>query len=87
MSSKDRAEWYSQKLKKEWNSDNMTNQLKRLAILKKAQIKETDTYRTEIKEDYSDSIWTALNSDANSKDVDDWEVDMRLKMRYEYSEN
>jgi len=28
-----------------------------------------------------------LNSDANSKDVDDWEVDMRLKMRYEHFEN
>ena len=65
----------------------MTNQLKRLAILKKAQIEETDTHRTEIKEDYSDSIWTALNSDADSKDVDDWEVDMRLKIRYEHSEN
>ncbi len=40
-----------------------------------------------MKEDYSDSTWIALNSDADSKDVDDWEVDMRLKMRYEHPEN
>jgi hypothetical protein len=40
MSSKDKAEWYSQKLKKKQNSYNTTGQLKRLAILKKAEIKE-----------------------------------------------
>ena len=65
----------------------MTDQSKRLAILKKVKIKETDTHRTQIEEDYSDSIWIALNSDADSKDVNNWEVDMRLKTRYEHSEN
>ncbi len=87
MSSKDKVRWYLQKFKKKQNSYDTTDQSKRLAILKKAEIEETDTCRTQIKEDYSDSIWTALNSDADSKDVDDWEVDMRLKMRYEHSEN
>jgi len=87
MSSKDRAEWYSQEFKKEQNSYNTTDWLKRLAILKKVKIEETDTCRTQIEEDYSDSIWIALNSNADSKDVDNWEVDMRLKMRYEHSEN
>jgi len=87
MSSKDRVEWYSQKLKKGWNNYNMTGWLKELAILKKVEIKETNTHRTQIEEDYSDSIWIALNSDANSKDVDKWEVDMRLKTRYEHPEN
>jgi len=87
MSSKDRARWYSQRLKKKWNGYNTTGQLKRLAILKKAEIKETDTHKTQIEEDYSDSTWIALNSDADSKDVNDWEVDMRLKTRYEHSEN
>ncbi len=56
MSSKDRAKWYSQKLKKEQNSYNTTGQLKKLAILKKAEIKETDTHKTQIEEDYSNSI-------------------------------
>ena len=69
MSSKDRAEWYSQKLKKKWNSYNTTGQPKRLVILKKAEIKEINTHRTQIEEDYSDSIWIVLNSDANSEDV------------------
>ncbi len=87
MSSKDRVEWYSQKLKKEQNSYNTTDWLKRLTILKKAEIKETDTHRTQVKEDYSDSIWIALNLNANSKDVDNWEVDMKLKTKHEHLEN
>ncbi len=87
MSSKDKVRWYSQKLKKEWNNYDTTDQLKRLAILKKAEIKEIDTHKTQIKKDYSDSIWTVLNSDADLKDVDDWEVDMKLKMRYEHLKN
>jgi len=87
MSSKDKVEWYSQKLKKRQNSYNTTGQSKRLTILKKVKIKETDTHRTQIKEDYSDSIWIALNLNANSKDVNNWEVNMRLKTRYEHSEN
>jgi len=87
MSSKDKVKWYSQKLKKKQNNYNTTDWLKRLAILKKAEIKETDTHRTQIEEDYSNSIWIALNLNTDSKDVNNWEVDMRLKMRYEHSEN
>jgi len=34
----------------------MTGQLKELTILKKAEIKETDTHRIQVEEDYSDSI-------------------------------
>ena len=70
MSSKDEAEWYSQKLKKKWNSYNITDQLKELTILKKVKIEETDTHNAQIKEDYDNSIWMYLNSDANSKNVD-----------------
>ncbi len=87
MSSKDKAEWYSQRLKKRWNSYDTTGQSKRLAILKKAEIKETNTHRIQVEEDYSDSTWTALNLNADSKDVDNWEVNMRLKTRHEHSEN
>ncbi len=87
MSSKDRAEWYSQILKKKQNGYNTTDQLKRLAILKKVEIKETDTHRTQIEEDYSDSIWIALNLNTNSKNVNNWEVNMRLKIRHEHPEN
>jgi len=87
MSSKDKARWYPQRLKKGQNSYNTTGQLKGLAILKKAEIKETDTCGTQVEEDYSDSIWIALNSDTDSEDVNDWEVDMRLKMRHEHPEN
>jgi hypothetical protein len=87
MSSKDGAGWYPQKLKKKQNSYNTTGRLKGLAILKKAEIKETDTHGTQVEEDYSDSTWIALNLNANSKDVNNWEVDMRLKTRYEHPEN
>jgi len=55
--------------------------------LKKAEIKETDTHETQIEEDYSNSTWIVLNLNADSEDVNNWEVDMRLKMRYEHSEN
>ncbi len=87
MSSKDRAGWYPQKLKKEQNGYNTTGQSKRLAILKKAKIKETDTHRTQVEEDYSDSTWTALNLNADSEDVNNWEVNIGLKIRYEHSKN
>jgi len=87
MSSKDEAEWYPQILKKRQNDYNTTGRLKGLAILKKAKIKETDTHGTQIEEDYSDSTWIALNLDANSEDVNNWEVNMGLKTRHEYPEN
>jgi len=87
MSSKDKAEWYSQKLKKKQNSYNTTGRSKRLAILKKVKIKETDTHGTQIEEGYDNSTWIALNLKADSEDVNNWEVDMRLKTRYEHPEN
>ncbi len=87
MSSKDRAEWYPQILKKRQNGYNTTGWSKGLAILKKAKIKETNTHETQVEEDYSDSTWIALNLNANSEDINNWEVDMRLKMRYEHPEN
>jgi len=55
MSSKDGAGWYSQILKKKQNGYDMTGQPKGLAILKKAKIKETNTHKTQVEEDYSDS--------------------------------
>jgi len=87
MSSKDEAGWYPQKPKKGRNGYNMTGQPKKLAILEKAEIKETDTHGTQVEEDYSDSTWIALDLNANPEDVDDWEVDMGLKTRYEHPEN
>ncbi len=87
MSSKDRVKWYSQKLKKRQSSYNTTGWLKKLIILKKVEIKETDTHETQVEEDYSDSIWIALNLNADSKDVNNWEINMRLKTRYEHSKN
>jgi hypothetical protein len=67
MSSKDEAEWYPQRPKKEQNSYNTTGRLKGLAILKKAKIKETNTHETQVEEDYSDSTWIALNLNTNSE--------------------
>ncbi len=87
MSSKDRAEWYSQILKKRQNDYNMTGQLKGLAILKKVKIKEINTHETQVEEDYSDSTWIALNLNADSKDVNNREVNMRLKTRHEHLKN
>jgi len=87
MSSKDRVRWYPQELTKKQNSYDTTGQLKKLAILKKAEIKEIDTHETQIEEDYSDSIWIVLNLNADSENVDNWKVNMRLKTRYEHPEN
>ncbi len=87
MSSKDEAEWYSQILKKKQNSYNTTGWSKKLVILKKAEIKETNTHKTQIEEDYSNSTWIVLNSDTDLKNVNNWEVNMRLKTRHEHSEN
>jgi hypothetical protein len=39
----------------ETNSYDTTDQLKRLTILKKVKIKETNTHETQVKEDYSNS--------------------------------
>jgi hypothetical protein len=66
------------------NGYDTTGRPKGLAILKKAEIEETDTRGTQVEEDYSDSTWIALDSDADPEDVDDWEVDMGLKTRYEH---
>ena len=55
MSSKDRAGWYPQKPMKGQNGYDTTGRPKGLAILKKAEIKETNTHETQIEEDYSDS--------------------------------
>jgi len=55
MSSKDGAEWYPQIPKKGQNGYDTTGRLKGLAILKKAEIKETDTHKTQVEEDYDDS--------------------------------
>jgi len=87
MSSKDEAKWYPQRLKKKWNGYNTTGWLKELAILKKVKIKETNTHKTQVEEDYSDSTWIALNLNTDPEDVNNWEVDMRLKTRHEHSEN
>ncbi len=87
MSSKNGVRWYPQILKKGQNGYDTTGQLKGLAILKKAKIEETDTHETQVEEDYSNSIWIALNLNADSEDVNSWEVDMGLKMRYEHPEN
>jgi len=87
MSSKDEAEWYSQKPKKGQNGYNTTGWPKGLAILKKDKIKETNTHETQVEEDYSDSTWIALNLNADSEDVNNWEVNMRLKTRHEHPKN
>jgi hypothetical protein len=81
------AGWYPQRPKKGRNGYDTTGRPKGLAILKKAEIEETDTRGTQVEEDYSDSTWIALDSDADPEDVDDWEVDMGLKTRYEHPEN
>jgi hypothetical protein len=60
---------------------------KEISYSKKAKIKEINTCKTQVEEDYSDSTWIALNLNANSKDVNNWEVNMRLKTRYEHPEN
>jgi hypothetical protein len=54
MSSKDES-MIPTETQEETKRYNTTGQLKGLAILKKAEIKETDTHRTQVEEDYSDS--------------------------------
>jgi len=48
-----------------------TSKVKELAILETVEIKETDTCKTQIEKDYSDSIWMILNLNVNQKNIDD----------------
>ncbi len=74
-SEKDEFRWYSQKLHKKCENYNTTkwlksqSEVKELAILKKEEIKEIDTHKTQI-ENYSESIWIVLNLNADQEDVD-----------------
>jgi uncharacterized protein YwgA len=93
MSSKDESEWYSQKSHQkcedydttEWSESK--SEVKELAILEKEEIKEINTHETQTEEDYSDSVWMHLNLNVNQEDIDEWEVNMKLKNQYEHSEN
>jgi len=92
QSEKDESEWYSQKSHKKHEDYNTTEwsrskfEVKELAILEKKEIKEINTYRTQIK-DYSDSIWIVLNLNVNQENIDSWKVNMKLKNQYKHSEN
>jgi len=92
QSLKNRAEWYLQKLHEKHEDYNTTEwselrfEVKELAILKKEEIKEINTHKIQI-EDYSNSIWIILNLNADQKDINNWEVNMKLKNQYEHSEN
>jgi len=99
ISSKDRAEWWPQKLKKRHSTNYaMMSELKGLAILEKVvrdnsdEIEETDTHRTQEgdtaeAQDLEDLTWMYLDLDADPEDVDNWEVDMGLKQGYEHLKN
>ena len=63
-SEKDEFKWYLQKSHKKHKDYNTTEwselrfEVKKLVILKKKEIKKTDTHNTQIEKDYNDSIWT-----------------------------
>ncbi len=75
INSKDKAEWWLQKLKKKHNDDYiMMSKLKELAILKKVvrnntdKIEEIDICKTQIKE-LNEDIWMYLNLNADLKNI------------------
>jgi len=74
QSSKNRAEWYLQKLcekHKNYNTAEWSElrfEVKELTILEKEKIEETNIHETQI-EDYSDSIWIILNLNVNQENI------------------
>ena len=64
----------------------LRSEVKELIILEKEKIKEINIHEIQIK-DYSDSIWTVLNLNADQKDIDNWKIDMKFKKQYEHSDN
>jgi hypothetical protein len=68
---------------KQWHN-RLTEEI---SYSKESQDQRNDTHRTQVEEDYSDSTWIALNLNTDSKDVNNWEVNMGLKTRHEHPEN
>ena len=95
QSDKDSSGWYSQQNKqkrnhKEYNMIDLP--MKELNTLEKSVtldmstedgIEETDTQRTQV----NDNAWMYVNSDDNSEDIDNWEVEMGAKKHHTHSRN
>ena len=95
QSDKDSSEWYPQQNKQKKNCEeyNTTDLLmKELNTLEKSvtpdmstevEIEETDTQETQD----NDSAWMYVNSDDDSEDIDDWEVEMGVKRHHTHPKN
>ena len=95
QSNKNSSEWYSQQNKQKKNCEeyNTTDlPVRELNTLKKtvtpdtsteAEIEETDIWGTQV----NNSAWMYVNSDDNSENIDDWEVEMGVKRHHTHSKN
>ena len=95
QSDKNSSRWYSQQNKQKKNHEeyNTTDLLmKELNTLKRtvtpdmsteAEIEEIDTQETQV----NDSAWMYVNSDDDSENIDDWEVEMGVKRHHTHSKN
>ena len=95
QSNKNSSEWYSQQNKQKKNCEeyNTTDlSMKELNTLEKSvtlnmstevRIEETDIWETQD----NDSAWMYINSDDDSEDIDDWEVEMGVKRHHTHPKN
>ena len=95
QSNKNNSEWYSQQNKQKKNCEEYDTTdllMKELNTLKKsvtpdmsteAEIEETDIWETQD----NDSAWMYVNSDDDSENIDNWEVEMRVKRHHTHPKN
>ena len=95
QSDKDDSRWYSWQNKQKKNCEEYDTTdlfMKELNTLKKsvtsdmsteAEIEETDTWETQD----NDSAWMYVNSDDDSENIDDWEVEMGVKRHHTHPKN
>jgi len=93
QSEKNETKWYLQKSCEQHKDYNTTkwlkskSEVKELVILEKEVIEKINICKIQIEKDYSDSIWMILNLNVNQENIDNWEINMKLKNQYEHSDN
>ena len=95
QSDKDSSRWYPQQNKQKKNCeeyDTTDLSMKELNTLEKSvtpdtstevRIEETDIWETQV----NNSAWMYVDSDDNSENIDNWEVEMGVKKHHTHSKN
>lgn len=95
LSSKQRSGWYSQKPRGKKREEYDTTSSERLeTIIREENLdaieidtKEVEEIDTREAQKQENNTWMYLDFDADSEDIDAWEVDMKMKNRYSHLEN